>query len=227
MASWWKNLAGMWAAPLHGRGPELREGRKHGQVGRVGGFIPLCSGCGCFKFLPQLPLSDGLYPGIRSRINSPFPLVASPRVSFITEIDVKPGVKRIVVFVCFIFYASLYSFSYLILCSPSKVGMAIFALKIKKKCQNYKVTEVAWSERKAHESLAESLASPETQFVDDQLEPRQAVSACPGEPAVPSSAPRWRSRLSFQATPGASAPRRLARTVCGFSASVSGKEEGF
>lgn len=87
------NLAGMWAAPFHGRGPELRERRKHGRVGRVGGFIPLCSGC-------------GLYPGIRSRKNSPFSLVASPRISFITATDVKPGVKRIVVFVCFVFYAS-------------------------------------------------------------------------------------------------------------------------
>lgn len=166
----------------------------------MGGFIPLCSGC-------------GLYPGIRSRKNSPFSLVASPRISFITATDVTSGVKRIAVFVCFIFYASLYSFSDLILYSPSKVGMGIFALKIKEKCQNYKATEVAWSERKAHESLAESLASPETQFIDDQLEPRQAISACPGEPAVPPSVPRWRSRLSFQATPGASDPRRLARTV--------------
>lgn len=84
---------------------------------------------------------------------------------------------------------------------------------------------MARSDRKAHESLAESLASPETQFIDDQLEPRQAVSACPGEPAVLPPAPRWRSRLSFQATPGASDPKRLARTVCGVSAIVSGKEE--
>lgn len=71
------------------------------------------------------------------------------------------------------FYASLYSFSYLILRSPSKVGMVIFALQIKEKItQNYQATEVAWSEHKSHESLAESLASAES-FTDGQLESRE------------------------------------------------------
>lgn len=80
--------------------------------------------------------------------------------------------------------------------------MIIFALQIKKKiAQNYPATEVAWSEHKSHESLAETLASTES-FTDGQLEAREETSVCLREPAVPPSAPRWRARLSFQATPG-------------------------
>lgn len=111
------------------------------------------------------------------------------------------------------FYASVYSFSYLILYSPSEVGMVIFALQIKKKiAQNYPATEVTWSEHKSHESLAVSGLNG----VLHRWPARKETSAGLREPAVPPSAPRWRSRLSFQATLGASALRLCLRQAVEF-----------